>query len=221
VKPAIVFDLDGTLVDSAPDLHFCINRLMDEMGLPALDLMTVTGFIGHGVGELVIKSLAHNRAGLSESEQKQAIERYIEIYSRHPARFCQTYDGVKQALTSLQAAGYSMAICTNKAEAIARLVSKAKGFEVFCPALIGGDSLDVRKPDPAPLLAAMDALKAKRCLYVGDSETDAKTAQNAGMPFILHTKGYRKSRLADMHYDEKFDNWLDFPGIVNRMVICE
>lgn len=213
MSPALVFDLDGTLVDSAPDLHFCINVLLDELDLPALDLKTVTGFIGHGVPELVLQSLAVHKPDASEAQKAAAIVRYIEIYTSHPAQFCQPYKGVLETLSRLHKRGHKMAICTNKAEAIARLVANAIGLSDYCPVLIGGDSLPERKPDPAPLRQCMYHLNVESCIYVGDSETDARTAQNADVPFVLHTEGYRKTPIETLQFREKFGDWRDFPDV--------
>lgn len=207
---SIVFDLDGTLVDSAPDLQYCTNVLMGERGLPELDLKTVTGFIGHGVGPLVDQALETNGAGESGARLEKTIARFSEIYAQNPARYCKTFDGVMDTLAGLQGRGHKLAICTNKAYKLARLVVDAVGLDKYCPVLIGGDSLPERKPDPAPLYECVKLLNDDFCVYVGDSETDAKTAQNAEAPFLLHTKGYRKTPVKDLYHSNAFDDWRAF-----------
>lgn len=210
-KPiSIVFDLDGTLVDSAPDLHYCTNILMDEMGLPALDLPTVTGFIGHGVGPLVHSALIENGVAQTGARLAKTIARFTEIYAADPAKFCVPFDGVMETLAALKSNGHKLAICTNKAYRLARLVVDAVGLDAFCPVLIGGDSLPLRKPDPAPLYECVRLLGDSFCLYVGDSETDAGTAQNADAPFFLHTKGYRKAKVSELYHTDKFGSWDEF-----------
>ncbi len=207
---SIVFDLDGTLVDSAPDLHHCTNILMDEMGLPELDLPTVTGFIGHGVGPLVDSALKANKAGQSGAKLAKTIARFTDIYAADPAKFCVPFDGVMDTLAALKTDGHKLAICTNKAYRLARLVVDAVGLDELCPVLIGGDSLPLRKPDPAPLYECVRLLGDDFCLYVGDSETDAGTAQNADAPFMLHTKGYRKTPVHELYHTAKFSDWAEF-----------
>ncbi|MBL4871640.1 MAG: phosphoglycolate phosphatase [Robiginitomaculum sp.] len=214
---SIVFDLDGTLVDSAPDLHYCTNVLMDEMGLPPLDLPTVTGFIGHGIGPLVESALQKNNAGQSGAKLAKIIARFSDIYAADPAKFCLPYDGVLDTLKTLKGNGHKLAICTNKAYRLARLVVDAIGLDKYCPVLIGGDSLPLRKPDPAPLYECVDLLGDNFCLYVGDSETDAGTAQNAQCPFFLHTKGYRKTPVRDLYHTTSFSNWDAFLPLLKKL----
>ncbi len=207
---SIVFDLDGTLVDSAPDLHYCANILMDEMGLPQLDLKTITGFIGHGIGPLVSAALAHNGKPQTGAALNKTIDRFSDIYAADPAKFCQPFMGVMDTLETLMTEGRKMAICTNKAYRLARLVVDAIGLDQFCPVLVGGDSMPLRKPDPAPLYESVRLLGDDFCLYVGDSETDAGTAENAAAPFMLHTQGYRKTPVHKLYHSAKFSSWTEF-----------
>ncbi len=213
----LVFDLDGTLVDSAPDLHSCTNVLMDELGLPALDLPTVTGFIGHGVGPLVEASLAHNGKPQTGDELTKTIAWFSKIYAADPARYCKPYAGVMQTLKALKADGYKLAICTNKAFHLARLVVDAVGLDEYCPVLVGGDSLPQRKPDPAPLLECAKLLHMDDFIYVGDSETDAGAAQNADVPFMLHTKGYRKTTVNKLYHTVTFSKWDAFLPLLKTL----
>lgn len=207
---SIVFDLDGTLVDSAPDLHACANIFLADLDLPPLDLPTVTGFIGHGVGPLVEASLKASGRPQSGAKLAKSIARFTEIYAAAPAKYCQPFDGVMETLEQLQKDGHKLAICTNKAYALARLVVDAVGLDKYCPVLIGGDSLPLRKPDPAPLYECVRLLDDDFCVYVGDSETDAGTAENADAPFLLHTKGYRKTSVSELYHSAHFDDWADF-----------
>lgn len=207
---SIVFDLDGTLVDSAPDLHACANIFLAELGLPPLDLPTVTGFIGHGVGPLVEASLKASSRPQSGTKLARSIARFTDIYAADPAKFCKPFDGVMETLAGLKKGGHKLAICTNKAYRLARLVVDAVGLDEFCPVLIGGDSLPLRKPDPAPLYECVRLLRDDFCVYVGDSETDAGTAEKADAPFLLHTKGYRKAAVSELYHSANFDDWADF-----------
>ena len=217
---SLVFDLDGTLVDSAPDLHYCTNILLGELGKPELDLKTVTGFIGHGVGPLVKQVLVQTGHAHIDRDLQTMTDRFIEIYAANPARFCKPFAGVLETLETLQSLGHNMAICTNKSFQLARLVVDAVGLDRFCPVLIGGDSLPERKPDPAPLYECMHRLDAETCIYFGDSETDAKTAKNAQMPFLLHTKGYRKTPAHALYHTASFDDWSQVVGILSSENIC-
>lgn len=205
----IVFDLDGTLVDSLPDIHAASAALLEEMGHPPLDPPVIRGFIGHGVEPLVVQVMEAAGGG------DRAV--WVEVFTRHYGRINGTlsrpFDGVVEALSHLNA---RMALCTNKPHALAVGVVEAMGLGPF-QAIIGGDSLPQRKPDPAPLLAAAAALGDGPLLYVGDSEVDAETAAAAGVDFALFTGGYRKADPADLPHRLIFDHWADLPALVQSI----
>lgn len=205
----IVFDLDGTLVDSLPDIHAAAAATLAEMGHEALNPPTIRGFIGHGVEPLVVKVM--QTVGASD----RAV--WVEVFSRHYGRINGTlarpFEGVPEAMAALDA---RMALCTNKPHALAVGVVKAMGLGPF-EVVIGGDSLPQRKPDPAPLLAAAAALGEGPLLYVGDSEVDAETAAAAGVDFALFTGGYRKAEAADLPHRLRFDHWAELPALVRSI----
>ncbi|VAW02281.1 Phosphoglycolate phosphatase, partial [hydrothermal vent metagenome] len=165
MSKAIIFDLDGTLVHSAPDLHAAANVLMGEMSLPALSLAEVSSYIGHGIPNLVKQCFAAN----GQLCQSVYIERFFEIYAANPASHGQVYAGAKAALQTLKAEGWALGICTNKATNMTELVVKGYGLQSLFGAVICGDSLSQKKPDPAPLLHCAKQLSATNVLYVGDS----------------------------------------------------
>jgi phosphoglycolate phosphatase len=202
---AIVFDLDGTLVDSAPDLHVATNKMLAEFDKPPLSLAKITSFVGNGIPALV--GLARQDAGLAEDFESRMQDRMLAHYSDHPADLTRPYEGVVAALTALQNAGHRMGLCTNKQRAATLQVLEALNLLRFFEVVIGGDSLAVRKPDPAPLFAAFDALGAGQRLYIGDSEVDAETALRAGIDFGLFTLGYRKTPVENLDKTFAFDDY--------------
>ena len=213
---AIIFDLDGTLVHSAPDLHAAAVAMLGDLGRPGLTLAQVTGFIGNGVPKLVQRCLAAT-GGIPEDGGKAALEIFSAHYSRHPTRLSRVYDGVRQMLAALGKAGIGLGVCTNKPEAMARLVLDQLGIGEAITALVGGDTLTVRKPDPEPLRHCLRLLGAEsdRAIYVGDSETDAETAGNLRLRFALFSGGYRKSPIEAMRADFVFS---DFAALTREVL---
>ncbi|MEZ5932007.1 MAG: phosphoglycolate phosphatase [Alphaproteobacteria bacterium] len=189
---AVVFDLDGTLIDSAPDIRVAINRVLAEDGLAPLDLPLVTSFIGNGVAKLVERAYRHRQAPLAGDDFDETVARFADSYARKAAVLSRTFPGVIEGLNALKADGLRLGICTNKPEALSRAILDQLGLAVFFDVVIGGDSCAAKKPDPAPLLACLDTLAVDpgQALYVGDSETDVQTARAAGVPVLVVTYGY-------------------------------
>lgn len=192
---AVVFDLDGTLVDSAPDLHAAMNAVLAGRGVEALDLPTLRSFIGNGVPTLVRRAFAARDLPCEGEVHRAAIDAFHAAYDAAPTARSTLYPGARPLVDALRAQRTPLGLCTNKYEAGTRLVLDAFGLGETFSAVVGGDTLPVLKPDPAPLLRCVDLLGADpaRVLYVGDSEVDAATASAAGIRFALFTGGYRRS----------------------------
>jgi phosphoglycolate phosphatase len=206
----VVFDLDGTLIDSAPDIRAATNRMLADEGLSPLDLSTIISFIGNGLPKLVERVM--RRVGLDMSRHDELTQATLAHYNAAATDLTRPYPSVVAALTALRDQGHVLALCTNKPEAPARLILRDLGLEVYFDAVVGGDTLPVKKPDPAPLLHLIPTGKA--ALYVGDSEVDAETAQRAGIQFALFTEGYRKSPVEQIPHQDRFDDFAALPGIV-------
>nr|WP_247743805.1 phosphoglycolate phosphatase [Shimia sp. R9_3] len=205
---AVVFDLDGTLVDSAPDIQASVNLMLSEEGIEPLDLATTISFVGNGLPKLVERVMAARGMPLEEFDRVHA--RVLAIYNASNSDKTVVYDGVLDVLRLLKENGVFLAVCTNKPDEPARHVLAGVGLEGFFDVVIGGDTLPVRKPDPQPLYEAMGNFSAAEVLYVGDSEVDAGTAENAGVRFGLFTEGYRKSPVEEIAHDVRFSHWNDF-----------
>lgn len=210
--PAVIFDLDGTLIDSAPDIHASANRVFAAHG-QSFTPEEVRRCIGHGAPHL-LRQLAGLR-GLPQDDAFQAalLTGFLEVYEA-AQDLTRLYPGVEQALADLAASGARLAICTNKPLGPTRAVLRHFGLEARFPVVIGGDSLDRRKPDPAPLLAALDQIGGGPAVFVGDSEVDAETAQAARLPFLLYTMGYRKTPVAELAHDAAFSDFAALPQLV-------
>jgi len=194
---AVIFDLDGTLVDSAPDIHAAALALLEERGAPPVTLAQVHGFVGNGIANFVERSLDAVGKPAKGAELNRATERFKELYGTAPAKLTRPYDGVEAMLGALSARGLLLGVCTNKLEALTRQVLAGVGLDRHLRAAVGGDTLKVMKPDPEPLrhCAKLLGVSIDEALYVGDSETDADTAAAAGMAFALYSGGYRKRPL--------------------------
>ena len=185
----VLFDLDGTLLDSAPDFVATIDVMRAARGEPAISLPELRPYVSRG-------SRAMLGAGFPQFDtptREAMIGEFLDVYEAELARHGTPFDGVELLLAAIEAAGSRWGIVTNKPEHLARLLLPRLGWQSRCAVLVGGDTLPVRKPDPLPLLHAakllgMDALN---CVYVGDDERDIAAARSAHMPSVVALWGYR------------------------------
>lgn len=214
----VIFDLDGTLIDSAPDIRAAVNRMLEGEGCDTLDLPTVISFIGNGLPRLVARAMAARAIPDSEHARLTAITK--AHYDAAPAVLTRPYPGVPDMLATLNARGYPLGLCTNKPEDSARALLDDMGLAHHFDAIIGGDRLPVPKPDPAMLHACVAELDHPAPpLFVGDSEVDAATAHAAGVPFLLFTMGYRKSQPAALNPAASFDDHAELPALIAALPV--
>ncbi|MEM6740178.1 MAG: phosphoglycolate phosphatase [Pseudomonadota bacterium] len=216
MSAALVFDLDGTLIDSAPDIRAMANTLLVEEGAEPLGEAEARSFVGHGA-DIFVRRMRAAR-GLVEADHPRLLRRFLELYEG-AVELSEVYPGVVDALSILAAEGYALGVCTNKPIGPARIVLDHFGLTSRFGVILGGDSLPVRKPDPAPLYAAFEALARPAGIFVGDSEVDAETAERAGAPFLLFTEGYRKAPVRDLPHAATFSHWDEVPGLVRSLTL--
>ena len=210
----IIFDLDGTLIDSLPDITGAANALLSEKGLPPLEASEVAGFVGRGERVLLDRLIA--ATALDAADYDALMERFIAIYKGATGR-TRVFPGAREALEHFRSAGVPVGLCTNKPSGPLGSVLEALDLSRLFDVIVAGDTLAARKPDAAPLLHAVSSLGAERCIYVGDSEIDAETAQAAGMPFAFFTEGIRTVAIADIPHDAAFSDFADLPSIYARL----
>lgn len=216
---ALLFDLDGTLVDSAPDIADALNHLLQEQGWEKLSLETVTGMVGGGVPLLVERALKRLGQDAGADRIVMLTNRFVEIYAPRAAQKTKLFPGVRQVLEAYHGEGVRLGVCTNKPEAVSNMILGALDVAHLFGVVIGGDSLPVKKPDPAPLLAALTALgcDAAQGVMVGDSGVDAQAAKVAGLPVILVTFGYAQTPVREIACDGLVETFTELPGAIKRL----
>jgi phosphoglycolate phosphatase len=217
--PALLFDFDGTLIDSAPEIAASLNALLAEWDRPGLSLDRVHGFIGDGAARLVERGFAATGPALEERELRQAVARYLTLYAAVPADPAIVYPGVVETLSRLRAAGHALALVTNKPEGISRALLPALGLGDLFGAIVGGDTLPRRKPAPEPLLHALAALAhgPEDAVMVGDNGNDVAAARAARMQVIAVSYGYPRMPVADLGADRVIDRFADLPAALNHL----
>lgn len=194
-----VFDLDGTLIDSAPDLHMIAADILHNLGLTPYSLTEIRGFIGHGLGNLVQQCLDGRNFTEVAHERQAVLDRFVRKYRLRPAVHSEIYPGTEDFLSALRAKGVKIGICTNKQHDIAATVIDELGLSRFVDSLVGGGRTQALKPDPAPIALCLSEMGVAQsaAVYIGDSETDEAAAHAAGLPFLLYEHGYRKKAVPD------------------------
>ncbi|WP_300034754.1 phosphoglycolate phosphatase [uncultured Roseobacter sp.] len=205
---AVIFDLDGTLVHSAPDLHFAVNETLSTLDRDRISLDQVISFIGNGVPVLVDLALTAT-GGSDEMLHRKALQVFLKVYEANMTRLTVPYPGVTACLEVLRDAGCLMGVCTNKPERPAHMICDDLGLSQYFETITGAREGLARKPDADPLLSCLNALGVApdQALYVGDSAVDFHTAQNAGVKFRLFSGGYLNAPLTDLPAAARFDDW--------------
>lgn len=217
-KELIIFDFDGTLIDSVPDLTLAVNKMLSFYNLKPLSLEGVTPFVGNGVKVLVERVL--KQALPSEKITKELFEEALEIYSSaYRAALCvdtYLYSGVLETLNYLHNKGYTMVICTNKPFEFIEPILDELSIKQFFKYWIGGDSLPEKKPDAKPLLHLADQIniEVKKCIMIGDSKNDILAAQNAGMDSIGLSYGYNyNEHISEYNPTQVVDKFADLQSL--------
>ena len=215
-KISIVFDLDGTLVHTAPALAKAGNDLLLELDLPPVSVEVYSTFIGGGIPKQVQKLLEFSNYPCTFSLEKY-VKKFQEFYYKDPLFGTSVYPGVAEALRELNSEYQDLAICTQKNEKPARFILNKFGLLEYFSGFAFGDSLDVLKPDPRMVLHATKNFLSDRSVYVGDSLTDAKTARNSRSIFILFTEGYRNIGINEVGPDHCFSDFSVLPAMMKNI----
>jgi phosphoglycolate phosphatase len=213
----LVFDLDGTLVDSVMDLRAALNEVLRERGHRALSRAEVKHMIGDGVPTLVARALA--ASGADPAEASMALPRFLEIYEANPTQLSRPYPSVAETLTTLRRRGYRTAICTNKPQRATLAVMQGLDLLPLFDGIAGGDRFPVRKPHPGHLLQLIAELGARpeASAMIGDNENDAAAAHSAAVPLVLVRYGYARVEPESLMADALLDHFSELPGALERL----
>jgi len=205
----IVFDLDGTLVDTAPDLAEATNYVLKTLGLDPVNELEIRQFVGHGALAMIDGAVKAHGRKLSERELHDLFEVFLTYYSAHIADYSVPYPHVVASLDDLKAAGATLAVCTNKMEQQAQQVLKAMKLDGYFSAVTGRDSLGAYKPDPRHLTGTIARAggNADSSIMIGDSETDIRTAKAARVPIVAVSFGYSIDPVASFGPDAIIDDY--------------
>jgi len=216
----ILIDVDGTLVDSVPDLAFCVDAMMDAIGGPRRGEAEVRNWVGNGVERLVRRALIGRLDGEPEQAHfEQAYPIFLDLYAENTSRRSRLYPGVSEGLDYLRAVGYSLGCVTNKAARFTEPLLEDLGLRGYFSLVISGDTLEEKKPDPLPLLYAADffGVPPAASLMVGDSVSDVKAARAAGFQIVCLTYGYNHGLdIRDAHPDAAIDSLTELRGLLER-----
>lgn len=197
----ILFDLDGTLVDSVPDLAWCVDVAMQRVGLPARGEAAVRCWVGNGIEKLMQRAVANAMEGVPDEHYfAPAYEAFLQAYKENHAKRSQVYDGVFPALDWLKSNGYRLGCVTNKAQAFTLPLLQEKKLDHYFSVIVSGDTCAHKKPHPEPLLFALEALggNPREALMIGDSKSDIHAARAAGCRVFALPYGYNHGE--DIHH---------------------
>jgi phosphoglycolate phosphatase len=221
--PTLVFDLDGTLVDTAPDLIDALNFVLEREGLPAVPLQAARTMIGAGARKLIERGLELEGRAASTVDINRMTADFIEYYAAHIADGSRPFDGLEIALDELSARGFRFAVCTNKLEWLSKRLLDELGLSTRFAAICGADTFGVAKPDPAILQQTVSraAGKMSSTIMVGDAGTDIGVARRAGVPVIGVSFGYTDVPIAELKPDRLIHHMLDLPSAVESLAALQ
>ena len=222
-KFTILFDLDGTLVDTAPDLMHAHNHVMKKYGYPTKSTDEIRNLVGQGAGAMLGRSIwgqAKKEFGKIQDDgiKKEMVKDFVDFYGKNIVNESTLIKGVKEFLIWSKKNNISMAVCTNKQEHLAIDLLKKLGIYDFFEYVAGHNTFDYCKPDPRHLTSVIEILDGdlKRSLMIGDSETDANAARDAGIPVILLEDGYTEKNITEIYHNHLIKDFRNIEKIVSK-----
>ncbi|MFP6747304.1 MAG: phosphoglycolate phosphatase [Alphaproteobacteria bacterium] len=216
---AVLFDLDGTLIETAPDLCGALNHTLAQAGRAGVEVAQVRHMIGDGARVMLRLGLEATGEVAGEEEIEQWFNVLLDYYGNHVADQSFVFPGVPAALGTLRRAGLKLAVCTNKPHALSNRLFEKLGMAHHFDAVLGGDSLAVRKPHAGHILGTLEAIgvPAGRAVMIGDSANDLNAARNAGIPVVLVTFGYTTTPVQELGADALIDHFDQLLPALNEL----
>ena len=217
IKPGfILIDLDGTLIDSVPDLAYCADEMMKQLDMPVRGEAAVRNWVGNGVQRLVERTLVNSVDGMPDQDlMDKAYPIYLDLYKDNNSKRSCVYEGVVEGIEWMKAQGYRVGCVTNKAEAFTIPILKNKGLYDYFEVIVSGDTCEEKKPHPMPLLYAAEQLGVapENALMIGDSKSDVKAARAASFHIFCMTYGYNHGEdIRNYEPDAVMDSFMELPN---------
>ena len=219
----ILFDLDGTLVDTAPDLMKAHNHVMKKFGYPTKSTEEIRNLVGQGAGAMLGRSIwgqAKKEFGKVQNEKikKEMVDAFVDYYGKNIINESTLINGVKEFLKWCKEKNISMAVCTNKQEHLAIDLLKKIGIYDYFEYVAGSNTFDYCKPDPRHLTNVIEILggEIKRSIMIGDSETDANAGKNAGIPVVLLEDGYTEKNTTEIYHNHLIKDFIGIEKIISK-----
>lgn len=219
-QTTVVFDLDGTLIDTAPDLILATNHVLEDAGYKPVDETFMRPVISFGSRAMLTAGIRHQGREVVENELDEMFEKLIEFYGRNIAVTSKPFPGLIPVLDSLRARSFDIAICTNKREDMAKLLMAELGLTSYFKVITGRDTFPVCKPNPEHLLRTISLAggTAEKSVMVGDSTTDYETAKAANIPIIGVTFGYTDIPIAELDCEATISDYADFNAALDKVM---
>lgn len=216
---AVIFDLDGTLVDSAPDLLAALNHALTVAGRPAVSLDELRHMVGRGARILLERALTATGGMPHEAEFEAMVNAFFAYYGAHLSDNTRPFEGVRETLETLKQRGALMGVCTNKPMQFAKPLLEDLGLAPYFSAIVGADSFPYRKPDPRHLTGTIDAMGAggRQAVMVGDSIHDIAAAKDASIPVIAVSFGYTETPVSELDPDHIIDDFRELPKVLEKI----
>jgi len=216
---AVIFDLDGTLVDSVPDVAASLNKALDLYGGSQFSTEIVKSMIGQGAGSMIKKAIGHLGWHDEEGRFETILRKFLGLYSAQPCNYSQLFPGAAEILETLESLNYNLGICTNKPQVTTDPVLQAFNLNSYFSAIVCGDKVSHQKPDKRHIFQTLEQMgtKSRQAVFVGDSVHDIEAARNAGIPSIVVPWGYSQVPVTKLRADALVDDFSLLPEVINRL----